>query len=232
MQAESVVLVGVVNRKRDFIALRDEHWYRIPQGKAPRGIDADIFAFFLSGKVFKEKSGGIHYYGHRRGVELATRRDLLPNEANHKRASEVYHKIQLSPLLVKIPPILNQPSPYRFAFIYTTWDRFQSAQHIRDLYSTADYFVDRVFHALRQHGLKPQRSWEAVPRSITYPQGAQLRIICENGIVVASTEPNKSNDEIIYLRPETKPQTAVEDIQSAVFDLGGPKMIDLPVELY
>ena len=229
MQAESVVLVGVVNRKRDFIALRDEHWYRIPQGKAPRGVDADVFAFFLSSKVFKEKSGGIHYYAHRRGVELATRRDLLPAEANHKRAAEIYHKIQLSPLLVKIPPIINKPNPYRFAFVYTTWDRFQAAHHIRDLYSPADYFVDRVFHALRQRGLKPKRSWEAAARDLAYPQGAQLRVICENGVVIASTEPTS---EVIYLRPQTQLNVAVSDIQSAIAKMGGPKMIDLPVELY
>ena len=234
MQAESVVLVGVVNRKRDLIALRDEHWYRIPQGKAPRGIDADIFAFFLSGKVFQEKSGGIHYYAHRRGIELATRRDLLPDEADHKRAAEVYHKIQLAPLIVKTPPIINQPNPYRFSFIYTTWDRFQAARHVRDLYSTADYFVDRVFHALRQRGLKPQRTWESARQTLVYPQGAQLRVICENGTVVASTSPQNTEDnqEVLYIQPQKTVSTTVATIQQAVADLGGPMMVDLPVELY
>jgi hypothetical protein len=233
--AESPVLIGVINRKKDFIALRDQHWYRIPEGKAPKGLYAEVFAFFLSGSPFKEQSGGIHYYAYRRGMELVTRRDLFPDEADHPRADNRYHKIQLSPLQQKTPPILNRPRPYRFAFIYTTWDRFQSAIHIRDLYSQNDYFVDRIFHALRQGGIQPQRSWEAA-----YPSGgASLRILCEYGEVVAGTNPDDDDAEFIYLRadqymsnPDAEIKHAIERIREQIKRHGGPRMVDIPVELY
>lgn len=228
---ESPVLVGAIKRKKDFVALRDEHWYRIPEGKAPQGLYADVLAFFTSSASFKNQNGGIYYYALRQGMELVRRRDLFPDEANHPRAGDRYHKIQLSPLQDKIPPILNRPRPYRFAFIYTTWDRFQSALHIRDLYSDGDYFVDRVFHALRQSGLKPQRRWEAA-----YPAtGAIIRVLCEDGTVIASTGDSDEDDEFIRVTPadyEDGVRRVVARIRDEIKRKGGPKMVDLPVELY
>lgn len=238
MKADNLVLVGVVKRKKDLIVAQDEHWYRIPEGQAPRGLHADVVALFLSGAVFKEKNGGIHYYAYLQGEELAYRRDLFPDETEHKNADERYHKLQLSPLQLKIPPILNKPNPYRFAFIYTTWDRFQSAVHIRDLYSTADYFVDRVFYALREEGMQVKRDWEHRAGEMTYPTTAKLRILCENGEVVASVEVDHRTDGLIYLNPTqylADPQRAVAQsltkIQAEVRRRGGPRMVDIPVEL-
>src|SRR5690606_40228959 len=88
---------------------------------------------------------------------------------------------QLGELRPKVPPILN-PTKRRVAFIFTTWDRFCAARTLADLYSEADQFVDRVFHALRQSGLKPERIWEASRRGHA---GAELRLACQSGMVVA-----------------------------------------------
>lgn len=232
MNPEDRVLVGVVKTKRDLEFAINEHWYRIPQGRAPKGIDAEYLAFFLSGKVFKERSGGIHYYARRRGDELARRIDLLGNTKPHPRDNEWYHKIQLDDLLPRIPPIWNHPRPLRFAFIYTTLDRFQRAETIRNLYSNADYFVDRVFHVLRQRGIKPRRTWEAV-----YPRGAQVRVLADNGdeVVASTQEPHDPDEEIIYLRPSEyldDANVAAQRIIAEVNKRGGPKMVDIPIELY
>ncbi len=175
MFPEDRVLVGVINRKRDLEKARDEHWYRIPQGQAAKGIYAEYIAFYLS-RTFKELNGGIHYYARRTGMELALRRELLPDEPNHPRANEPYHKLQLGELRRKDPPILN-PGHRSVAFIYTTWDRFSQAKVLADLYSEADYYVDRVFHALEQVGVQPEREWEAARSS--HDGGAQIRVQCE-----------------------------------------------------
>lgn len=234
MNPEDRVLVGVIRRKRDFEALATQHWYRIPFGKAPKGIHADWLAFFLSGKTFKEKSGTIGYYARRTGLELVRRRDLLPDEADHARADELYHKIQIDTLQEKNPPILNQPNPYRFAFIYTTGDRFIAAQHTRDLYSRADYYVDRVFHVLLQNNLKPLRTWEATSQ-LEYPSlGASVRILCENGEVIAATQSQEEGGEILYLSPSEYLGDAKKDAQRIIDEVerrGGPRMLDIPVEL-
>jgi hypothetical protein len=239
--AADTVLVGVIKRKRDFEIARDQRWYRIPEGRAPRGIHADYLAFFFSGTVFREQNGGIHYYAQRKGIELAHRKDLLPGKKPHSRDEHLYHKIQLGELQPKIPPIVNKPEPCRFAFIYTTWDRFETAVHIRDLYSRADYFVDRVFHVLQQKGLKPMRTWEAAASGTEYPIGPQIRILADKGDIVASTEPappaetQERVEQLIYMHPSDTQEdieASAETILEAVMRLGGPKLVDIPIELY
>jgi hypothetical protein len=164
--------VGVVNRKRDLELVRREGWYRIPESQMKRGIQAEYLAFFLS-RAFGEQNGGIHYYARVIGLELAYRRWLLPNEPNHPRADEKYYRIALGELFQKSPAILN-PTNRSLTFVYTTWDRFVHAQTISDLYSKADYFVDRVYHALRQAGMRPQRFWEAEQKHIPYAPGIKI----------------------------------------------------------
>ncbi|MCY3833956.1 MAG: hypothetical protein OXG85_13150 [Chloroflexi bacterium] len=146
MYADDRVLVGVVKRAKDLEIMRRELWYRIPERQLPRGLNAEYIAFFLSGKCFREGGGRIGYFARVTGLELARRRDLLPDET--LRADERYYKIQFRHLAPKDPPIENQPVR-SISFVRTTWDRFISAEFISDLYDTSDFYVDRVYHALR-----------------------------------------------------------------------------------
>lgn len=234
MDAESSVLVAVLKDKQDLTFAQDAHWYRIPQKQAPQGVYADVIALFMSKKFFPndpQAKGGIYYYAQRMGDELVSRRDLFPDQPHHKNANQLYYKVQLAPLQVKAPPIINEPI-YIVSFIYTTWDRFQSATTIRDLYSPATLFVDRVFHALREDGYKAQRAWE-------YKAGARVRIICENGDVTAATTPIPASEgDFIYLNPseylendEKSTRHYTAQIEEAVQRRGGPKMLDVPIEL-
>lgn len=224
MFPEDRVLVGVIKRKRDLNTARNAHWYRIPQNQMPRGIHAEYVAFFLSGKVFKEQSGGIHYFAHRAGLELAYRRDLLPDEPNHPRANQAYYKIQLDELVEKVPPVLN-PSRRPISFIYTTWDRFVHAQEIKDLYSQADYFVDRIYHALHNRGIYASRMWDAEARVIG--EAPQLRILCENGTVIASTQPGEG---MFYMDDSQQEDSILAGIRAEIARQGGPVTINLPME--
>lgn len=146
MYADDRVLVGVVNRAKDFEIARRQLWYRIPERQLPRGLNAEYIAFFLSGSAFREHSGSVAYFARITGLELARRRDLLPAET--RRADDVYYKIQFRQLVPKDPPIQNLPAR-SISFVRTTWDRFISAEFISDLYNTSDFYVDRVYHALR-----------------------------------------------------------------------------------
>ncbi|RMF79461.1 MAG: hypothetical protein D6737_11330 [Chloroflexi bacterium] len=224
MFPEDRVLVGVINRKRDLKFAEQEHWYRIPQKRFSDGIHAEYLAFFLS-KAFGEKNGAVHYFAKNQGVELVYRKDLMPKEVNHKRANEVYYKIQLGNLREKIPPITN-PTRRSISFIYTTWDRFVNATQIRDLYSDADYFVDRIYHALRNKGIRASRLWEAERQSTGH--AAQLRILCEKGTVIASTEPDDSGN--IFLRDDMPDDALLAKIMEHIAKQGGPVMINIPLE--
>ena len=119
-----------------------------------------------------------------RGLELVYRKDLIP-DPKHPRANNVYYRVALGDLEAKTPPITN-PTRRPISFIYTTWDRFYQAHTVADLYSTDDFFVDRIYYALRDHGVNPVRMWAAEHRSDPFAPG--LKILCENGAsVIAST---------------------------------------------
>ena len=222
MFAEDRVLVGVINRKRDLDTVLGERWYRIPQQQMKRGINAEYIAFFLS-KAFGQRNGAIHYFADRKGVELLYRRDLLPQEPNHPRANDAYYKIQLGTINPYVPPVKNT-SRRTISFVYTTWDRFVNATQIRDLYSKEDYFVDRIYHALRNVGVSSERSWSAEYKN----SPARLRVLCENGTFTASTQPE---DGSMYLDNKHHEDAILAEILANIAKQGGPVMINVPIDL-
>ena len=221
MFPEDRVLVAVINRQRDLKAALIDRWYRIPQERMPRGVHAEYVAFYLS-RAFKEKNGGIHYFAQTRGVELVRRKDLLPGEANHKNAEKVYYRVALAPYREKAPPVLN-PTKRPIAFIYTTWDRFVHASTISDLYAESDYYVDRIYHALRDKGIHPLRLWEAERPNDDYAPG--LRILCEGGEVIVSTE---RIGGALFLDPSHKRDEILEAILLRIASSGGPVTMSIP----
>jgi len=216
------VLVGVVNRKKDLLIAQNDHWYRVPQDQMPHGVNAEYIALFVSGKPFKEKSGSVAYFARITGFELARRKDLLPDE--DKRPDDVYYQIQFKSLIEKDPPIVNE-SKRSIAFVRTTWDRFISARTIADLYSKADYYVDRIYHALKNRGVKATPYYSTDYRETGHPP--QLRMVCENGEeLVVSSEPNQGEMNLLEDIPEDK---FLKEILRRIASSDGPTMIDLPI---
>ncbi|MGD8793066.1 MAG: hypothetical protein PVF47_10980, partial [Anaerolineae bacterium] len=84
MHPEDRVLVAVITRPKDFQAVREAGWYRVPEKKAPRGVFFEYVAFYFTA-AFGEQAYAVHYYARRLGHELVTRRELLPDEADHPR---------------------------------------------------------------------------------------------------------------------------------------------------
>jgi hypothetical protein len=117
-------LVGVVKRKRDFVLLERDLWYRIPVFAAPGCIDTEYVAFY--------HQGGVRAYAALTGYELVYRRDLLPLEYQHPRANDLYFKLQFREVIVRSPAILN-PTHRVFAFLWTTWARLHQAITMADL---------------------------------------------------------------------------------------------------
>ena len=224
MYPDDRVLVGVIRRKRDLVTLKEQRWYRIPQKRMSRGVYAEYLAFFLSGYIGQKHGGsGIHYYARRQGVELAYRRDLLPDEADNEKADEVYYKVQVGEVIHRVPPITNV-GKRNITFIHATWDRFLKAQTIRDLYSDADYFVDRIYHALQDKHYRIERYWEPERRDTGY--APQIRVLCDNGaIVVASTE--SGADVGVMLDVNADQDEILRAITDQISRNGGP--VTLPI---
>jgi hypothetical protein len=223
MYPEDRVLVGVMNRPKDLEIAREQRWYRIPQGKAPRGVDAEYIAFYFTTE-FGDLKWGIHYYARRTGHELVLRRDLLPDEPEHPRADQPYYKIQLGPLVTKEPPIMSG-SWRRITFIHTTWDRFQAATEIKDLFSKDSRFVDRVYHALRESGLHPRRDYRFEQGGTSYK--VDIALVCEDGVIAATTTEGPPDS---YLLRGPDVQATIETLRRAVTACGGLRTIDVPLE--
>lgn len=171
------VLVGLMNKPRDFQIARDEGWYRIPAAHAPESTtDAAILAFYFT-TAFAEERWGIHWYAEVRGHELVRRRDLFPDEAKHPRADDCYYKLQIGPLLRRDPPI---PSLRwrRVTFIESTWDRFTAAEEINDLYVSG---ADGLYVTLKESGFFPEMDYLIREGESEYC--VDLAVPCREGVV-------------------------------------------------
>jgi hypothetical protein len=220
---EDRVLVGVINRKRDLDIAFQERWYRIPEAQMKRGVQAEYLGFFLS-RAFGEQNGSIRYFARITGYELDFRRFLLPAEPAHPNANEPYYKVTFDPLIEKRPPIVND-TKRTITFIYTTWDRFSHARAVADLYSKADFFVDRIYHALRSAGMRPIRFWEAEAKHLPFAPG--IRIDTVGGAVYASTA---RTEEALYLDWTYTQEEILEAIRQELQLRGGLVDVTAPLD--
>jgi hypothetical protein len=171
------VLVGLMNKPRDFQLARDEGWYRIPQAHAPESTtDAAILAFYFT-TAFSDEKWAIHWYAEVRGHELVRRRDLFPGEAGHLRAEDRYYKLQIGPLIRRDPAI---PSLRwrRVTFIESTWDRFTAAEEINDLYMSG---ADGLYVTLKESGFFPEVDYLIREGDSEYC--VDLAVPCREGVV-------------------------------------------------
>ena len=146
----ATVLVAILNKQRDLDIAREQHWYRIPVKQAPkRGVNAPILAFYQT-REFGDQKWAIHYYAHTTAWETVTRLQLLPDEPDHPRASDLYYKVHLDELRPLPHPIVSRKWR-RIAFIVTHWARLEEAQEINELLH-GSIWEERLWRALRQLG--------------------------------------------------------------------------------
>lgn len=126
------VLVAVMNNERDLRIAREQGWYRIPLKRAPRQVAADFLAFYQTA-AFTEEKWAVNYIAPIRRYRIARRRDLLPQEADHPRADDVYYKVEIGPL-ERLPAPVPSRRLRRITFIATTLERLLSATEINDLW--------------------------------------------------------------------------------------------------
>lgn len=203
------VLVGIAKTPRDFALARDAGWYRIPAAHAPASlVDTAVLALYFTA-AFGEERWAIHWYAEVRGHELLRRRDLLPDEPEHRQADAPYYKLELGPLIQRRPPI---PSLRwrRVTFIETTWDRFAAAEEINDLYVSG---ADGLYVTLKESGFFPEREYVIREGGTDYV--ADLAIPCREGTVA------------VVLGERPAPAAALrqadpEAVRAAVVRLGGP----------
>ncbi|MEJ2734500.1 MAG: hypothetical protein P8189_13210 [Anaerolineae bacterium] len=209
MHPEDRVLVAVMNRPQDLAIARDQGWYRVPEKRATPGVFFEYVAFYLTA-AFPEHKYAVQYYARRLGHELVTRGELLPEEPDHRRAGERYYKLQLGPLQKREPPIVSLRWR-RVTFIHTTWDRFEAAEEINDLFVEGDEFVDRLYHALRETDLIPERCYPVREGDVEYV--APLAVPCHEGVVAVGVAGGEAGPSDALWSP---PEAAMGDLEACV----------------
>jgi len=126
-----LILVCVLPSPRDMELARLLGWYRIPFRTAPKVVSVDYLAFYQP-SAFGSRGGRIEYFAPVHGHELATRAELLRDEADHPRANEEYYKIQLGNL-EKLPNSIMAKKWKRLTFLYTTGEYLLEAETLNDL---------------------------------------------------------------------------------------------------
>lgn len=202
MYPEDRVLVAYLPRPSDFAIIQRENWYRIPQKHVPKGIYAEYIAFYF-GRHFGPDKWAIHYYAPRLGYELTTRQALLPHEAHHPRAHDIYYKVQLGPLQQLERPIISLRWR-RITFVHTTWDRFVDATEINDLFVEGGEYVDRLYVALKERGIQAERQYVVEEPGVVYE--VPLTVLCVNGRI--DIQPN----QYAHLSPQETAHQIVQQI--------------------
>lgn len=217
MQPDSSVLVAIMNSPRDFEIARRQGWYRIPQRAAPKFFPPEYIAFYFS-KPFGDEAFSVRWYTAVRGHEMATRRDLLPDEPDHPRADEVYYKLQLGPLR-ELPHPIPSRRWRRITFILTTGERLFAAWEINDLVGGSRE-QDLMWRALKDAGLHAERDGELSSR-----QRVDFLLPCRYGDlgIVVSDAPLDA-DHTLHFTPRQineSIEACLYQVQTAVAERGG-----------
>ncbi len=222
------VLVAVLNNADDLRRAASEGWYRIPQRSAPPRVGADYLAFYQTNAFAGQpEAQTVTYYAATRRYRLMTRRELLPDQADHPRADDYYFRIELGPLLRLEAPVPSA-TLRRVTFIATTLERLLRAADVRDLYLPEDPF-QRLWQALRDNRLRPlkNRLLDDRPLDITLrARGGYLGILCHDAdpTMTQETRPRRERWEVLRLPPaqiERDLDGCLRRVGAALLQLGG-----------
>ncbi len=187
------VLVVVVNDPADLARVREQGWYRIPLARTPRRVAAEYLAFYQTAAFPAEERWAVRWLGPVRGYHIATRRELIPEEPTHPRASDRYYKVTLGGLMPLPHPVPSRRLR-RITFIPTTLARLLAAEEINDLWIKSSA-QERLWAALKQADVDAERQYplrEDLPQYV-----ADFALLCRGGRValIVEDEP-RAEDEL------------------------------------
>lgn len=152
------VLVAILNSQEDFRILCEKSWYRIPVDSVERWLKdrwPPQWVAFYQTKLFKEQAYTVRYYAKIRDIRKAHRRELFPEEPTSPKQHKIYYQLLLEPLQTLSKPIFSRRWR-RIIFITTTWQKFQSAVEINDLYDESP-LEDRLWAEFKRLQIHAER---------------------------------------------------------------------------
>ena len=189
---ETPVLVVVLNDTADLARAHDLGWYRIPLAHAPRRVAADYLAFYQTAAFPPDERWTVRWLAPVRGYGTAARRELIPEEPDHPRADQRYHRIDLGEL-EPLPHPIPSRRLRRIAFIPTTLARLLAADEINDLWIKSSA-QERLWAALKQADIEAERQYPLREDLLEYV--ADFALLCRDGkvAVMVDDEPRGVNE--------------------------------------
>ncbi len=152
------VLVAVMNNHDDFTIATDQHWYRIPVDSVDKFLKKrwppQWLAFYQT-KIFGHQAYTVYYYAKINKIQQVTRLKLFPHLPKDAKANKCYYQILLDPLQHLPKPIISRRWR-RIVFIPTTWEKFNNAVEINDLYDESP-LEDRLWAELKRLQIPAER---------------------------------------------------------------------------
>lgn len=173
-----VVLVALINNRRDLDLLLRERWYRIPAVRAP--MRPFTWLAFYQTAALGPEGKAIRYYARVSSHEQRLRRELLPAERDHPRAGESYVRLCLGPIR-ELPRAIRNITGMRLTFGFTSLGRLERFRWLHTLFGIRP--LETIFEGmLRCSGIPARREYPIFARGrVRYR--LDFAVFCQRGAV-------------------------------------------------
>ncbi len=182
------VLVAIVNNPEDMRLACEAGWYRIPVASARKWLGdrwPPHWLAFYQTKVFGSEAHAINYYAVVRDIHTVSRMDLFPDTPhNHPKANRRYYQLLLDELRSLPQPIMSRRLR-RIVFIPTTFEKFNSALEINDLWDESP-LEDRLWAIFKRARIRAERQYPVEIGDHIY--FLDFAIFCNQGKIDVETD--------------------------------------------
>jgi len=184
------VLVAIINNLRDMQIAREEHWYRIPVSSVHKWLKdrcrwPPAWLAFYQTKIFGPEAHAVNYHAVVQDVRPASRLELLPETPrNHPKAHRRYYQLLIGDLQ-KLPKPIVSHRLRRIVFIPTTFEKFNAAVEINDLWDESP-LEDRLWAILKRARIRAERQYPIEVDDRNY--FLDFAIFCNKGKIDVETD--------------------------------------------
>jgi very-short-patch-repair endonuclease len=178
------MLLAIFKYKYSLTYLQEDGWYHIPVDRAPKSFKSTKWLCFYQGKAFAKEAYRVQYYGEIEDYDVVPYRELFPNRFESEKSDWLYYKVYLKELKRLPEPILSF-RPRRLSFVPTTWEKFESATQINDLFNDSP-LEDILWQELKTLDMKAERQWMLPVKKQNYY--LDFALFCNDGFIDIETD--------------------------------------------
>ena len=195
MKPGNLMLIAIVNNRRDLHIAQTQHWYRIPvkNRNVPKRLGEMSYIAFYQTKIFGDERWSINYWAEIKNIRIVKRSELLPREEDHPRADDQYYKVEMGELKRLPSPIIGKRGR-RIIFISTILEKFKAAKEINDLFHESP-LEDKLWYEFKKDGVDAERQYYVAEEKGKYR--LDFAVFCEKGKIDV-----ECNGDAWHIQPE------------------------------